>query len=223
MSKRIFLIHAVDVAMQPVHAAFTRHWPEARIFNLLDDSLSPDLVEAGAITDDIVTRIDTLAFYAMRTGADGILFTCSAFGAAIEQARQGALVPILKPNEAMFEAAFDRGSRIGMLATFAPSVPSMEAEFRAQAARRGQDIELQSIIVPAAMAALKAGRGDDHDRLLAQAALDLEGCDLVMLAHFSTARAADAVGAAVNIPVLTSPDSAVAALRTTIAPSMRES
>jgi Asp/Glu/hydantoin racemase len=210
---RIALIHAVEVAIPPVRAAFARGWPEAGIFSLLDESLSPDLVAAGSITEAIGARIKALADYAAGTGADGILFTCSAFGPAIEAARAGSLIPILKPNEAMFDAALAVGKRIGMLATFDPSVPSMEAEFREHAARHGGGAILESVTVPEAMAALKAGHPEEHDRLLAQAAPRLAGMDAVLLAHFSTARAGDAVRAVTGRPVLTSPDSAVAALR----------
>ena len=41
----------------------------------------------------------------------------------------------------------------------------------------------------------------------------LSGCDALMLAQFSTARARDAVANVVRCPVLTSPDSAVLAMR----------
>ena len=48
---------------------------------------------------------------------------------AIEDAAQQAKWPVLKPNEAMFREAIGRGRRIGMLATFAPSVLTMTEEF----------------------------------------------------------------------------------------------
>lgn len=63
------------------------------------------------------------------------------------------------------------------------------------------------------MTALKRGDESTHNRLLADAALRLGECDALMLAHFSTSRAASAVAANVKCPVLTSPGSGVLALR----------
>lgn len=213
MHPRIALIHAVTVAIEPVQQAFLRQWPHAECFNLLDDSLSRDRERDGALTAEMTQRIGTLAQYAAAAGANGILYTCSAFGAAIEAAAALLPIPVLKPNEAMFEAALANGRRIAMLASFAPSVASMEAEFRALAASRGADAEIETYCVPGAMAALKIGDAAAHDRLLAEAAPRFADRDAVMLAHFSTARAAPAVAAVLDRPVLTSPDSAVARLK----------
>jgi Asp/Glu/hydantoin racemase len=217
MPHRIALVHAVRVAIQPVEEAFARHWPDAGRMNLLDDSLSRDRSRDGKLTPAMFQRFRTLADYALATGADGILFTCSAFGPAIEAAREGRKVPILKPNEAMFREALGRGRRLGLLATFAPSVPSMEEEFREMARTAGHEIELRSVCVPEAMTALDAGDGATHDRLVAAAAPQLVGCDAVMLAQFSTAQAHAAVSEMLDCPVLTSPDSAVLALRRSLA------
>jgi Asp/Glu/Hydantoin racemase len=217
MKTRIALIHAVTVAIEPVQEAFLALWPEAECGNILDDSLSLDRERDGVLTAAMTQRILALAEYAVATGAAGILFTCSAFGEAIEAAAARAPIPVLKPNEAMFEAALAAGRRIGMLATFAPSVQSMEEEFRAMAQTRRSPATIESYCVPEAMTALKAGDAATHNGLLAQAAPRFDGCDAVLLAHFSTARAALAVSAALNRPVLTSPGSAVAELRSIIA------
>ena len=213
MSHRIALIHAVRVAMQPVEDAFARHWPDAGRMNLLDDSLSRDRERDGTLTPEMFGRFAGLTEYVLSTGAHGILFTCSAFGPAIEAARANRTVPVLKPNEAMFRDALARGRRFGLLATFAPSVPSMAEEFFDMARAAGREVELRSACVPEAMGALDAGDGETHDRLLAQAAPQLAGCDAVMLAQFSTARAQGAVSAVLDCPVLTSPDAAVLWLR----------
>jgi Asp/Glu/hydantoin racemase len=216
MKTRIALIHAVSVAIQPVQEAFQALWPEAECGNILDDSLSLDRERDGMLTAAMTQRILTLAEYAAATGARGILFTCSAFGEAIDAAAARAQVPVLKPNEAMFEAALAAGRRIGMLATFAPSVQSMEEEFRAMAETHGSPATIETYCVPGAMAALKDGDAANHNGLIAEAAPRFQDCDAVLLAHFSTSRAASAVAAVVGAPVLTSPGSAVAKLRSII-------
>lgn len=210
----IALIHAVHPAIAPVEQAIRTHWPQVRHFNLIDDGLPAALEAAGTLTPAIDARITHLCAHALAAGVQGILYTCSAFGTSIEQAAAAARpCPVLKPNEAMFEAALALGQNIGMVATFAPSVPSMEAEFRAMAAAKGLSATLHSVCIPAAMAAAKAGNMAEHNRLVAQTAQALRDCDAVLLAHFSTAPALAEVQATLPCPVLTAPDAAVLALR----------
>src|SRR6201996_5720079 len=110
---RITLIHAMAASIPPVMAAFQRLWPEASLMNLLDDSLAADLARDGSLTPAMTARFLALARYAVSTGADAILFTCSAFGPCIEAvARDLAPKPVLKPNQAMIEQAVARGHRI---------------------------------------------------------------------------------------------------------------
>ena len=117
---RIALIHATPAAVEPIRTAFAQDWPEPDLVNLLDDSLSRDRALAPDLTDAMYGRFDTLGRYALSFGADGILFTCSAFGPAIERVAQSVAVPVLKPNEAMFAEAIAIGGTVGMLATFEP-------------------------------------------------------------------------------------------------------
>jgi Asp/Glu/hydantoin racemase len=210
---RIALIHAVTVAMAPVHDAFRRLWPEAECVDILDTSLARDREREGRLTDTMIGRFLLLAKYAEDNGAAGILFTCSAFGEAIEAVAAEARIPVLKPNEAMFEAALAAGKRLGMLATFEPSVAGMEAEFRDIADAAGSTATLDSYCAPGAMKALQGGDGPTHDRLLAEAAPRFADYDAILLAHFSTSRAEAAVRGAVNCPVLTAPGAAVERLK----------
>ena len=75
---------------------------------------------------------------------------------------------------------------------------------------------LRTVCVAEAMSALKDGDADTHNALLATAASALEDCDAVMLAHFSTSRAFDAVSSVLRCPVLTSPANAVQKLRSAL-------
>ncbi|MCD2185003.1 aspartate/glutamate racemase family protein [Rhizobium sp. GN54] len=214
---RIFLFHATPVAMEPVQGAMRALWPEAEAVNILDESLSIDRArEVGGLSQGLVCRFVALGKQAVAGGADGILITCSAFGSAIRQLASQVTVPVLMPNEAMFRDALARGERIGMVATFAPAVSTMESEFAAFAAEMDRSARLKTVIAEGAIESLRRGDREDHDRRVAQAARDLVDCDAIMLAHFSTTRAAQAVRRAVDIPVLTAPEAAVSRMRALI-------
>ena len=214
---RIALIHATPVAMAPIREAFEAGWPEASITHLLDDSLSTDLAAAGALTERMIERFVALARYSAGCGANAILFTCSAFGAAIEAARAAVQVPVLKPNEAMFEEALEAGRRMGLISTFEPSIPSMVRELQDEARLRNLDLSIRSRSVPDALTALQQGNADLHDRLIAAAGHEFVECDVLMLAQFSMARAAARFGTSPGRRLLTSPASAVSRLKRDLA------
>src|SRR3978361_1521024 len=208
---RITLVHALKHSIAPIEASFARLWPAARLMNLLDDSLSADLARDGRLTDAMTERFLSLGRYAAGTGADAILFTCSAFGPCIEAvAREHAPMPVLKPNEAMIEQAATRGARIGLLSTFAPTLASMPREFP-----RG--LQIVPKLAEGALAALDRGDRARHDRLVTEASRDLRDCDLIALAQYSMAPAAALVAEASGRPVLTTPDSAVQKLKELLA------
>ena len=210
---RIALIHATALAVDPIREAFARLWPQARTTNLLEDSLSEDLAASGKLDAAMITRFETLARYAEASGANAVLFTCSAFGEAIDTAAKQVRIPVLKPNEAMLEEALAAGSRIGIVATFQPTIPSMVEELQLLADLRSRKIEIQTRHVPGAMDALAAGKGEEHDQTIAAALPELGQCDVVLLAQFSMAQAARQARTVLSCPVLTSPDSAVNKLR----------
>jgi len=204
---RIAIIHALRHSPPPIEAAFREAWPEAWLMNLLDDSLSADLARDGRLTPAMTERFLALARYAAGTGARGILFSCSAFGPCIEAcARDLSPLPVLKPNEAAIEEAVGIGRRIGLLATFPGTLASMPAEFP-------PGVEVVPCLAEGALAALDAGDAAAHDRLSAEAAVALKGCDAVLLGQFSLARAAPLVEAATGLPAVTTPGSAVRKLR----------
>jgi Asp/Glu/hydantoin racemase len=208
---RIALVHALKHSIAPIEASFARLWPDARLMNLLDDSLSADLARDGRLTDAMTGRFLSLGRYVAGSGADAILFTCSAFGPCIEAvARERAPMPVLKPNEAMIKQAAANGRKIGLLATFAPTLVSMPGEFP-------QHLEIVSKLAAGALGALDQGARAEHDRLVAEASRELRDCDLIALAQYSMAPAAALVAEASGRPVLTTPDSAVLKLKELLA------
>lgn len=215
---RIALIHALEESVLPARGAFARHWPQAQCFDLLDTSLATDLAFAGRLDEAMMERFRMLAAYAAGTAGRGgrvagILFTCSAFGPAIDAVKRQLPIPVLRPNEAAFAEALDRGSRIGLVASFGPSIPALSAELERMAAERGRPVTVIPEIAEGALAALKGGDGAGHDRSVAGAVGRLPSVDVVILGQFSLARARAEAEAVTAAPVVTTPDSAVAALR----------
>ena len=100
-----------------------------------------------------------------------------------------------------------------MVATFAPAVATMEEEFRQFAAEAGGPATLETVVAPDAIDLLRRGDGPAHDRLVAEAAPRFAEHDAVMLAHFSTSRAAERVRDVVAVPVLAAPEAAVVRMR----------
>lgn len=215
---RLALVHALAHSVAPINDALVRDWPEARRMNLLDDSLSADLAASPAGLDDAMTqRFLALADYAVSAGAQAILFTCSAFGPCIDAVkRRHAALPVLKPNEAMVDEAVALAAArsgpgsvpVGLVATFGPTLQSMPAEFPPA-------VDLRCALAEGALDALNHGDAARHDALAADAAARLvdAGCGVIALAQFSLARARPVVEARCGVPVLTTVDSAVRALR----------
>jgi aspartate/glutamate racemase len=209
----IALIHALVHSMAPVNQAFAREWPQARLMNLLDDSLSSDLAAGTAGLDEAMhQRFEQLAAYAVNTGAEAILFTCSAFGPCIERvAKIHSGIPVLKPNEAMIDdaaGAAGAAGALGLIATFAPTLQSMPPEFP-------PGVELRTALAAGALDALNAGDLASHDHIIASHARQLAnaGCTRIALAQFSMARARGACEAGTGLPVFTTVDSAVRRIR----------
>lgn len=211
---RIALIHALSHSVDPINQALAHDWPQARRMNLLDDSLSADLAASGRGLDAAMhQRFHDLAEYAVGTGAQGILFTCSAFGPCIEAvARRYANLPVLKPNEAMVADAATAAGPVGLIATFGPTLASMPPEFP-------ESVPLQTALAEGALDALNRGDAARHDELIVAQArmLQAAGCKTIALAQFSMARARQACEQATGLPVLTTVHSAVSALKRRLA------
>jgi hypothetical protein len=111
-------------------------------YNLLDDSLSADLAADGALTDGVVDRFLTLGQYAASTGSRGRGPTPSCLrvphSGRPSEVKERLSIPVLRPNEAAFEAAVDAGSRIGLIVTFEASLHPLQAELEAVGKERGR-------------------------------------------------------------------------------------
>ncbi|WP_410598974.1 hypothetical protein [Amycolatopsis sp. lyj-90] len=200
MSPRIALISATPAAIPPAVSALATGFPQARPWNILDDRLLADVGEDGRTTalDD---RMRHLIAYAVTGGADGVLLTCSLYGEVTKQV--DAPVPLLAPDEAAFDDALSSGhSRILVVASLASALSDSTARFEQAARDKGITVEVGGLLAPDELVETCRARGD--------------GWDLVLLAQYSLAPAAEELAAALGVPVVSGPRSAAARLKAVI-------
>lgn len=215
---RIALIHATRLAVDPIVSAFDTLWPEAEHISILDESLAIDRRKDKNLTDTLSDRIVALCRHAEGIGSDGVLFTCSAFGEAIEKAALSSSVPVLKPNEAMFEKALSMGDQITMVYTFPPALAGMEQEFLDQAKRCQSSARIQSVYADGARQAVEQGNIEKHNEIISTTISSVKDADAILLAHFSMATAEKDAKTVTDIPVISSPTTAIEKIKSLATP-----
>jgi len=189
---RIGAVHALAGSIEPTGRAFERVWPEADVAHLLDGALYLDRSRGTASEAEIRRRIDRLIRHAHETGAEGIVFTGSFFGAAVRQARPHVPVPVLTSFDGIVATALGRAEPLHVLSTAPDSVRLLAGELRAQATARGLEITLTTGIVPGAMEALVAGDLAAHDGRVLDAVRSEDPTVAIVLAQFSMERVLEA-------------------------------
>jgi Asp/Glu/hydantoin racemase len=199
--------------MAPLEEAMARLWPDATLFNLLEESLYAEVDDAGNISPRLIERLKAVFKYVELAKADGAIFTGSTFGPAVDEARASVSLPLLKPDEAMTEVAVRSGRRIGVMCTAKRAIPVIAGGVEAAARQAGKTIEIVPYWVPEAQAMLNGGKRAEHDELVRRAAAEATDCDVLLMGQISMAPAARVIAPLPGRLLLTSPDTAVAKLR----------
>eukprot|EP00967_Tisochrysis_lutea_P151180 scaffold293606_cov28-Tisochrysis_lutea.AAC.1 len=226
--RRVVCIHAMKASLAPTERAFSRGFPQAQVAHLLDDSLSVDVAESGCdrVMED---RFSALGKYALEhMSADAILFTCSAFGSAIERVQAESSIPVLKPNASLQHEIVSRGGTAGVLSMFRPTLDSIVQELNQMASAESKSLRVVPYFVEGALEELQRGEDARCGELIANATLrlldDEPHISSIALAMFSMAFARPQVTTAVahlaahrpDLKIITSPDAAIADLRSVL-------
>lgn len=209
----IAVIHTGPVTVQPIKEQISEQIPEARVINIMDDSLLNDVRAAGHLTPEVTSRIHSYMANAQAMHVDIILNACSSVGEAVDSVRNLVSTPIVKIDEAMAEEASSIGSRVGVVATVSTTLEPTVRLIRKKASELGRNIEVTEKIAEGAFEALLSGDTGQHDEILKSAISTLaEQVDVVVLAQVSMARLVPQLKG-LRVPVLCSPRSGVAALK----------
>ena len=214
---RIGVVSPMALATDTVGTVFAELWPEAQIVNLLDESLYADFAGGKQVTEETYRRVAVLLQYSQDCGARGILFTGSVFGRAVEAGRENLTVPVLTSHEAMIEAAFECGSRFGILTTVSGSLRCLADDIERYAQTHGLSYTMTDHIEDAARPVILAGDIARHDDMVAAAAAKMTDCDCLLLGQFSMETAVKKIADVPGRPVLTPPSTAVLKLKRLLA------
>lgn len=220
MSKRkVAFIHTSPAAIGPLMQFYGAAAPALELTNLLEDGLLRLLAERRR--EVAVRRLQEMINAARTTyQAELALITCSSVTTEmVAELRAACDVPILKIDYPMAQRAVRAGRRIGVVATFPPTIEPTSNLLAVAAAEAGTEIELTKEVIPEAYQALLANDHQTHDQLLLAAIERLAQQEVaaVVLAQVSMARIVPLLDGHVKVPVLTSLHTSLDAVRAELA------
>ena len=215
MKRRITLLHASPAAVAPLMNYYSAAAPELEITNILEDGILR-LLAAGNLSA-VERRLHNMIAAAVEDyDAELVMMTCSSVPKGMLKAlRDEAEVPLLKIDEPMARCAVSAGAHIGVAVTFPPTRETTHRLLQDAAEEAGVQVEISDEVLPLAYRALLAGDLETHDAVLL-AGIDRlaeSGAEAIVLAQVSMARVLLKARERVSVPVLTSLDSSLDAIR----------
>lgn len=208
--KKIYIIQTSLVSHAELNALFAELVPEAKVHNLVDDSLLHDVMQNGDINEKVISRLCAYVQAAASNGADLIFNQCSSVGEAADIAARLVSVPVLKVDAPMAERAVELGRKIGVVATVQSTMKPSCNLIRAKAAAAGKTVEIVEYLVDGALTVLlKENNRAKHNAMVLDSVKKAEAeCDVIVLAQGSMTVLLPELKD-VRKPVLTSPRLAV--------------
>ncbi|GAB3617263.1 hypothetical protein GCM10027416_18200 [Okibacterium endophyticum] len=219
----IALISGVAAAIPPAQRAFGEVLPEADLWNLLDDRLVSDAMQAGQVSTGLIDRMMRLIEHATLEKADAIVLTCSVYGFLAPAASERFGVPVHGPDDAALQEVVLRGlTSIYLVASVDLALRDAVERAAAAFAAKGADVAIVPILAEGARApSLRGDHAGVADAITMAIQASARDADAVLLANYSLADAADRVSIGVARPVIDGPAHAAHSLRETLSRSSR--
>src|SRR5918998_4470975 len=172
--RSVAFIHTSPAAVGPLMQFYAAAAPELEVTNLLDDGLLR-LLAAGR-AGDVRRRLEGMLRSAAETYAPELsMVTCSSVSKeTVDALARDFDFPVLKIDYPMARRAVRAGRRIGVAATFPPTLAPTSRLLREAAAEAGTEIEIIEEVAAEAYKALLANDTATHDGLLSTAVENLQ-------------------------------------------------
>lgn len=205
--KKLALVHTVPPLLPVFDKLAAELLPGVQPLHVLDGLLLERIRLRGRLAPEDSARLSGHVSLAREVGAQAVLVTCSTISPCVDSVRSAAGIPVVRIDEAMIERAVDAGARIGVIATNRTTLEPTRRLLQARAGACGKKVEIELVLVEAALPALLRGEGAVHDELVKEATLELaQRTDVIVLAQASIARVLDVIPAAVcAAPIFSGP------------------
>jgi hypothetical protein len=213
--RRVAFIHTSPAAIGPLMQFYGESAPELEITNLLDDGLLR-LLSAQNLSVARARLSEMIGVAGETYDAELAMITCSSVPKEMADGLARDLsLPILKIDYPMARRAVSVGRRVGVAATFPPTLGPTSRLLTEAAAEAGVEIEIVQQVSPEAYTALLANDTTTHDELLLAAVDQLQSLDVavIVLAQVSMARILPRLDGRVSVPVLSSLRTSLDAMR----------
>ena len=202
--KTVGIIHTTPATIASLGALAQEILQDVHIVNILDDSILADMRD-GHNVEFVRERWISYASTLEKLGVSAVLSACSTVGDFAEEADRMLSVPVYRIDEAMAEEAVARGGNIAVFATLRSTLDPTVRLIQRKAKESGAQVQVETVLVEGAYAALMGGNKNAHDQKIADAvAKRLDTCNAIVLAQASMASAVSSLKDAGD-KVLTSP------------------
>ena len=213
MGRMVGMVHTLCPNVRLFNELVSEIIPGVKVVHLVDEGLSP--LSGKKHHERIIRRLRILSSLAEESGAEVIMLTCTAFGRLADEVRAMVNIPVFTVLEIIADETIELADSIGILGTHPGTLASASEIIREQAALRGKNVTVKTLLCEGAFDALKREDWNTHDRIVLKRLTELmEEVKVIVIPQPSMERVLDqAPEIAQKKPVITSARLAVQCLK----------
>lgn len=203
--KKIAVISATRVSLDPVNKAAAEYFPDTQIFHIMDEGMSALSKVEGCISGRNLARMVNLIRSAEDLGVEGILLSCTVFSPYTDLLQNFTKLPLVAADVAMFEKAVLSYKKFGVIVTFGPTIESVTQVLNECRKKTGREFEAVIKLADGAFQAAAEGDDDKHNKIVVETIKQFpDDIEAVVLSQMSQMRALPLLKG-YRVPVLSSP------------------
>jgi len=213
MGRIIGMIHTLCPNVRVFNELISKTIPDVEVVHIVDEGLSP--LSGKQHHERIVRRLGILSTLAKESGAEIIMLTCTAFGRLADEVKEIVGIPVFAVLEIIADETADLTDSIGILGTHPGTLTSASEIIREEAALRGKQVTVKTLLCEGAFDAIKREDWNTHDSIvLKHLARLMEEVEVIVIPQPSMERVLNQATELVQKkPVLTSASLAVQSLK----------